>query len=80
MSKKSYLIITSMKIQVMPQGKVKKILDDSLDLIPSLSVKIQTMGGKVGLRCKGLTLLGDVSKNFCAKSLLTTPSNVLSKK
>jgi hypothetical protein len=40
-------------------GKVKKLLEDSLDSIlsPSPSVKIQIMGGKVGLRCKGKTLL-----------------------
>ena len=36
-------------------GKVEKILKGSLDLIPSTSpsVKIQIMGGKVYLRCKG---------------------------
>ena len=58
--------------------KVKKILEDSLDLIPSPSpsVKIQIMGGKVGLRCKGKTLLGIVNNLFCTTSLLTTPSNV----
>ena len=37
--------------------KVEKILKGSLDLIPSPSMKIQIMGGKVGLRCKGKTLL-----------------------
>ena len=42
--------------------KVKKILEDSLDSIPSPSVKIQIMGGKVGMRCKGKTLLGVVNK------------------
>ena len=31
---------------------------------PSPSVKIQIMGGKVCLRCKGKTLLGDVNKLF----------------
>ena len=42
------------------QYKVEKILKGSLDLIPSPlpSVKIQTMVGKVCLRCKGKTLLG----------------------
>ena len=35
--------------------KVGKILKGSLDLIPSPSVKIQTMGRKVGLRSKGKT-------------------------
>ena len=41
-------------------SKVEKILKSSLDLIqsPSPSVKIQIMGGKVCLRCKGKTLLG----------------------
>ena len=57
----------------------RKILKGSLDLIPSPapSVKIQIMGGKVGLRCKGKTLLGDDNKLCWTKSLLTTPSNVL---
>ena len=36
--------------------KVEKILNGSLD-----SVKIQIMGGKVCLRCKGKTLLGVVN-------------------
>ena len=44
-------------------NKVEKIVKGSLDLIPSPSVKIQIMGGKVCLRCKGKTLLG-LSKNF----------------
>ena len=46
-------------------------------MIPSPSVKIQIMGGKVCFRCIGKTLLGDVNKLFVLKSLLTTPSNVL---
>ena len=60
-------------------SKVKKILEDSLDSIqsPSPSVKIQIMGWKVCLKCKGKTLLGDVNKLFVFRSLLTTPSNVL---
>ena len=33
--------------------KVEKILKSSLDSIPSPLVKIQIMGGKVGMRCKG---------------------------
>ena len=37
--------------------KVEKILKGSLDLIPSPSVKIQILGGKVCLRRKGKTLL-----------------------
>ena len=59
--------------------KVENILKGSLDLIPSPSpsVKIQIMGGKVCLRCKSKTLLGDVNKLFVFKSLLTTPRNVL---
>ena len=36
-------------------------LKDSLDSIPSPSMKIQIMGGKVCLRCKGKTLLGVVN-------------------
>ena len=59
------------------QIKVEKILKGSLDLIPSPSLKIQIMDGKVCLRRKGKTLLGIVSKLFVFKSLLTTPSNVL---
>ena len=59
--------------------KVEKILKGSLDSIPSPSpsMKIQIMGGKVRLRCKGKTLLGVVNKLFVFKSLLTSPSNVL---
>ena len=37
--------------------KVGNILKGSLDSIPSPSVKIQIMGGKICLRCKGKTLL-----------------------
>ena len=59
--------------------KVEKILKGSLDSIPSpsLPVKIQIMGGKVCLRCKGKTLMGIVNKLLKTKSLLTSPSNVL---
>ena len=42
--------------------KVEKILKGSLDSIPSPSVKIQIIGGKVCLRCKGKTFLGIVNK------------------
>jgi len=44
--------------------KVEKILKGILDSIPSplSSVKIQIMGGKVCLRCKGKTLQGIVNK------------------
>ena len=63
-----------------PFYKVKKILEDSLDSItsPSPSVKIQIMGGKVCLRFKGKTLLDVVNNLLKTKSLLTSPSNVLS--
>ena len=57
--------------------KVEKILKCSLHLIPSPSVKIQIIGGKVFLRCKSKTLLGVVNKLLKTKSLLTKPSNVL---
>ena len=51
--------------------KVEKILKGSLDSIssPSSSVKIQIIGGKVCLRCRGKTLLGIVHKLFVFKSL-----------
>ena len=44
--------------------KAEKILKGSLDWIPSPShsLKIQIMGGKVCLRCKGKTLMGGVNK------------------
>ena len=59
--------------------KVEKILKGSLNSIPSPSpsVKIQTIGGKVCLKCKGKTLLGVVNKLLKTKSLLKSPSNVL---
>ena len=61
--------------------KVEKILKGSLDSILSLlpSVKIQIMGGKVCLRCKSKTLLGNghCQQTFEIKSLLTPPSNGL---
>jgi hypothetical protein len=54
----------------MHSGKVEKILKGILDSIPtpSPSLKIQIMGGKVCLRCKGKTLLGLVNKRFVFKS------------
>ena len=60
------------------QGKVEKILKCILDSIPSPSpsVKIQNMGGKIWLRCKGKILLGIVDKLLKTKILLTSPSNV----
>jgi hypothetical protein len=59
--------------------KIEKILKGSLDSIqsPSSSVKIQIMGGKVCLMCKGKTLLSLVNKLLKTTSLLTSPSNVL---
>ena len=48
-----------------------------VSVVSLLTVKIQIMGGKVCLRCKGKTLLGDVNKLLKTKSLFTTPSNVL---
>ena len=57
------------------KGKVEKILKGNLDLIPSPSpsVKIQIMGGKVCLRCKGKRLLGVVNKLLKVKSFAFTP-------
>ena len=57
--------------------KVENISKGRLDSNPSPSVKIQTIGGKVYLKLRGKTLLGDVHKVFVFKSLLTTPNNVL---
>ena len=48
----------------MALAKVEKILKGSLDSIPSPSVKIQIMGGKVCLRRKGKTLMGIVNNLF----------------
>ena len=44
--------------------KIENILNGCLDWIPSLSpsVKIQIMGGKVCLRCKGKILLAIINK------------------
>ena len=49
-------------VYFVPHVKVEKILKGSLESIPSPSVKIQIIGGKVCLRCKGKTLLGIVNK------------------
>ena len=56
--------------------KVEKVLKGSLDSIPSLSpsVKIQIMGGKVCLRCRGKTLLGIVNKLLKTKSFWGHPA------
>ena len=48
-----------------------------LDSISSPWVKIQIMGVKVCLRCKGKTLVGVVKTFLRTKSLLTSLSNVL---
>ena len=66
-------------MQAMQEDKVENILKGSLDLISlsSPSVKIQIIGGKVCLRCKGKTLLDIVNKLLKTKSLMTSPSNVL---
>ena len=53
--------------------EVENFLKGSLDSIPSTSVKVQIMGGKVCLRYKGKTLLGDVSKLLKTKSFAFTP-------
>ena len=65
-------------VQTVP-GKVEKILIGSLDSIqsPLPSLKIQIMGGKVCLLCKGKTLLGVVNKLLKIEKLLTIPCNVL---
>ena len=60
--------------------KVEKVLKGSLDSIITFTfreLKIQIMGGKVCLRCKVKTLLGDVNKLFFIKSLMIMPSNIL---
>jgi hypothetical protein len=47
-------------------GKVECFLKGSLDLIPSpsLAVKIQIMGRKVSLRCKGQNIAGQCQQAF----------------
>ena len=50
--------------------KVEKIQEDSLDSISSPSVKIQIIGGKVYLSCKGKTLLCNVNKLFVFKTFV----------
>ena len=57
--------------------RVEKVLKGSLDSIPSLSVKIQIMDGKVYLKCEGKTLLGIVNKLLKTKRLLTSPNNAM---
>ena len=57
--------------------KVEYFLKGSLDSILSPSVKIQIMGRKVCLKCKGKILLSVVNKLLKTKSLFTSPNNVL---
>ena len=58
----NYLGVTLQNLKI----KVEKIFKGNLDLIPSpsYSVKIQIMGRKVCLMCKGKTLRGGVNKLF----------------
>ena len=73
----STISIIAMQIRNALKVKVENVLIGSLDLIlsPSPSVKIQIMGRKVCLRCKGKTLLGVVNKLLETKSLLTHQAN-----
>ena len=57
--------------------KLWNILKGSLDLNPSPSVKIEIKSRKICLRCKCNKLQGIVNKLLEAKSLLTSPSNIL---
>ena len=60
------------ELRVCKEGtlKLEDVLKGSLDLIPSPSpsMKIQVIGGKVGFRCKGKTLLRIVNKLLKTKS------------
>ena len=58
--------------------RIEQILKGSLDSVLSPSVKIQVMGRKVCLSCKGQTLVDVVNTLLKTKSLLTSPGNVLS--
>jgi len=62
--KKMIIDFTIFPSRVSLRCKVEKIFKGSLDSIPSPSpsVKIQIMGNKICLRCKGKTLLGIVNK------------------
>ena len=71
------LFTLSIFMDLLTLSKAEQILKGSLDSIPSPLLKIQIMGGKGCLRCKGKTLLGIVNKLLKTKSLLTSPSNVL---
>ena len=50
--------------------KVENILKGSLDSIPSTSVKIQIMGGKVCLRRKGKKITGRCQQSFETKKFI----------
>ena len=56
--------------------KVEKILKGILDSIPSPSVKVQIMGGKVCLRCKGKTLPGVVNRPGCQQTFCFPAHNL----
>ena len=58
----SWDFLSRLQFKIPIHVKVEKTLKGSLDSIPSPSVKIQIMGGRVCLRCKGKTLLGVVNK------------------
>ena len=58
-------------------SKVEKILKGSPDSISSPSLKIQNMGGKVYLRCKGKKMLGVVNKIFVFLTQVIVPANNL---
>ena len=79
LEEKKYLLYACILHKDLGMVKVEKIVKGSLDSIPSPSpsLKIQIMGVKVCLRCKGKKLLGVVNKLLNTKGLLTMPSNVL---
>ena len=60
------------ELMMLSKFKVENILKGSLDSTPSPSpsVKIQIMGGKVCLRCKGKILLGIVNKLLKTKKFV----------
>ena len=57
--------------------KIENIFEGTLNSISSPSVKIQIIGRKVCMRCKGKTLLVIVNEFTKRKSLLTSPGNPL---
>ena len=70
-SKLLFKIISNLKVENILKGTTVSISS------PSPPVKIQIMGGKVCLRCKGKTLLGIVNKLLKTKSLLASPTKIL---